>query len=80
MFDSWQTKQGRGFILNGRLQLFWNPGSCGLTPAPPTSLDAWQATQSRSTWQLTHAIMLRFASLEWCIGPTLVPDHTDASG
>jgi hypothetical protein len=37
-------------------------GPFGLAPAPPTPCVPWQTTQSRSTWQLTHALMFYCAS------------------
>jgi hypothetical protein len=63
---SWQTRQGRALVRSARPHRLPKPGGCGLAmPPPPTAAVAWQVAQSRSTWQLTQALMLRSASHAW---------------
>lgn len=72
---AWQTKHGRGFFAYMTSHLAAKPGPCGPlgppTPAPPTPFEAWQTTQSRSTWQLTHEVMFFCASKLWSPGRRL---------
>lgn len=63
---AWQTKHGLGFCLAAALQRSRKPLGCGFTPPPPPSpLVAWQLAQSRSEWQATHWLRLRWASHAW---------------
>ena len=63
----WHTRHGRGLRWKALEQLASKPGGCGLMPPPPRRpLVAWQVAQSRSVWQATQALRLRWASQAWC--------------
>ena len=65
---SWQTKHGRGFLSELRRAAARESRSCGGRTRRRRRAPPWQATQSRSVWQLTHAFRLRSASNPWCPG------------